>query len=80
MEFAQKANKIKHFWWRRGELNRRLASGTTTEKVLDSAAKSRPFSDFPEDEGDPKTASKGPDNPEKPDRVRSTKGMPQFAQ
>jgi hypothetical protein len=47
-----------------------------TEKVSDSLAKSRPFSDFSEDEGDPKTTQKDQDNPEKPDRVRSAKRKP----
>jgi hypothetical protein len=59
-----------------GELNRPRDSQPVTEKVLDSPANPPSFSDFPEDEGDPKTAEKDPDNPEKPDPVRSGKQRP----
>ena len=56
-----------------GELNRPRDSQPATEKVLDSAAKSKSFGDFPEDERGPKMAEKDPNNPEKPDPVRSPK-------
>jgi hypothetical protein len=58
------------------ELNRPLDSRSIVEKVLDSPAKSMNFSDFPEDQGGPKTAAKDPDNLEKPDRGRSAKRKP----
>ena len=53
------------------ELNRPQDSHPATEKVLDSPAESGTFSDFAEGRGRPKTAQKGLNNPEKPDRVRS---------
>ena len=57
-------------------MKRPRESSPATEKVLDTPANSSSFSDFPEDEGDPKTAEKDADNPEKPDRVRSAKREP----
>jgi hypothetical protein len=61
---------------RRGELNRPHNSGPCTGKVLDSPPKSGTFNDFPEGEAGPKKAEQAPDNPEKPDRVRSVKKKP----
>jgi hypothetical protein len=52
----KKPTMISESWLR--ELNRPQDSGPSTEKVLDSPAKSRTFSDFPEDQGGPKTAQK----------------------
>jgi transcriptional regulator with XRE-family HTH domain len=51
-------------------LNRPLDSHPAGERVPDSPVKSRRFTDFSEDKGDPKTAQQDLDNPEKPDRVR----------
>jgi len=61
------------FWWRRGELNRHRNPNSYTVKVLDSPTKSSTFGHSPEDLGEPKTAQTDPNNPEKPDRVRSVK-------
>jgi hypothetical protein len=56
-----------------GELNHPQDSGPSTEKALDSPAKSSTSTPFPQDEAGPKTAAKGPNNLEKPDRVWSAK-------
>jgi hypothetical protein len=56
-----------------GGLNRPRDSQSTTAKVADSLAKSKSCGDFIEDKTGPKTSAKDPDNPENPDRVRSTK-------
>ena len=58
-------------------MNRPRNSDSLTGKVLDSLAKSGTFGDLPEHFGRPKTAQKDPNNPEKPDRVRSAKKRPQ---
>jgi hypothetical protein len=74
----QKPKDLKHFrWWRRGELNRPRNSDSLTGKVLDPPAKSGASGDLPEHFGRPKMAQKDPNNPEKPDRVRSAKKKPQ---
>jgi hypothetical protein len=44
------------------------------EKVIDSPAKSTTFSAFPQADDLPKKSAIDPNNPEKPDRVRSVKG------
>jgi hypothetical protein len=71
-ENARAFKKI--FGIRREELNRPQDLDRPTDKVLDSPAKSRAFSDFTKDHGGPKTAQKDPNNPGKPDGVRSIKG------
>jgi hypothetical protein len=58
-------------------LNRPRDSQPDIEKVLDSTAKSKSSCHFLEGEKGPKMAEKDPDNPEKPDRVRSAKKKPQ---
>jgi hypothetical protein len=46
-----------------GELNRLQDSNPTTEKVLDSSAKSTSFAAFMQDKAGPKKAEKDPNNP-----------------
>lgn len=57
-------------------MNRPRNSDSLTGKVLDSRAKSGAFGDSPKLGGGPKRAQKDPNNPEKPDRVRSAKKKP----
>ena len=59
-----------------GELNRRPDAESTIGKVLVSPVKLGTSGDFPEDQDGPKMSQKDPNNPEKPDRVRSTRKRP----
>ncbi len=75
--FETKPDKIKALrWGRRGELNHPQDSDLLTEKVLDSPAKSRTFAAFEQTDAGPKRAQKDPNNPEKPDQVRSVGKKP----
>ena len=59
-------------------MNPTLDLYAATEKVPDLPPKSKTFSDFPEDGRGPKRAETDPNNPAKPDRVRSAKSSKQM--
>jgi hypothetical protein len=59
-----------------GRLSAPRDSNPTTENVLDSPAKPTSFAALLQDKAGPKKAEKDPNNPEKPDRVRSINRKP----